>query len=491
MIFHRLILRLALLAPLTVFGAATSLTFNGKPLPAEQLFEPLPGETEWSDNVSLARSETSGPWTLTVTHAAGASLHPPQTTTTREGTLIVTGRGPARFGIELPDRRMLVFLDPPAALPPATAKILPSSAAATPDATDALQSLLDSASPGEIVLVPSGRFTISTIFLRPGVRLHLAAGATLLANLDPSRYPELLDFGGMKHALIVARAAHGASLTGPGEIDAQGHRFRRTQNTSRHPNLRLLAAMDSRDLTIEDVTLRDAFAWTGHFQNCQNLRIRRVAAIAEINFPGWNKNGAHITWNNADGLNPDGCRDALLEDLFLHTGDDAIAVKNMDANNRVENVTVRRAVIWTPVAALKLGTESRGDTMRHILFENIYIARSARAMALDIYDSALASDITFRNITIARCEQGLTLRSGKRTADQTGTGRTAAVTFENICFLTPDFPTSYLETPKASHTIGQLTVRNWNAAARTAATPSEGNLKNPELSSDLCWNFSP
>lgn len=489
-----MLLRLLLFAVAAPFACAASPfspVLDGKPLATERLFAPLPGEVEWSDNVSLARAEVSGSWTLTIPDAAGAILHPPQSSTTRDDALVVTGNNPARFGIELPDRRLLVFIDPPSAPNPTDAKSLPPSAASAPHATAALQALLDAAKPSETVLVPPGRFTIGTIFLRPGVCLHLARGATLVASLDASLYPELPNFGGMKHALVVARSAHGASLTGSGEIDAQGHRFRRTQTTSRHPGIRLLAALDTRDLTVEDVTLRDAYAWTGHFQNCQKLRVRSVAVLAEINFPGWNGRGAHVTWNNADGLNPDGCRDVLFEDLFLHTGDDGVAVKNMDAKNRVETVTVRRAVIWTPVAALKIGTESRGETMRGIHFENIYVAHAGRAMALDIFDCALASDITFRDITVARCEQGLTVRAGKRAADQTAAGRLADLTLENIRFLTPGFPPAYLETPHSTEPLGRINVRGWSAAGRPAADAAKANFRKLESAPELLWGTAP
>ena len=475
---------LALGAAFAVSSADLQLQLDGTPIPATRLFPPPEGGSEWSDTVLMARGQIDGPWEIALKPSGPATLHPPFASTEQQGILRIRGNGPARFGVEMPTQRLLVFLDPPEPPPPANAKQLTASAH---DATAALQALLDTAPPGGTVLVPPGRFTIGTIFLRPGVRLHLARGACLVASLDPGRYPELPNFGGMKYALLVAREAHGASLTGQGVIDAQGHRLRRMLTTGRHPGTRLLAAIDTRGLSLEGITLLDAFAWTGHFQNCEDLTVRNVAAVTEINTPGWNGKGAHHTWNNADGLNPDGCRNLLFEDLFLHTGDDAVAVKNMDAKNRVEQVTVRGAVIWTPVAALKVGTESRGESMRDLTFESIHVARAGRVLALDIFDTATASNIRFRNITIDRCDQSLLFRAGKRTAAQTSVGRIQGVSLEGIRFLRDTFPPGQFETPHTAEPLGLISVSGWSAGDHSAPTPAAGGLRGLDRAPDLRW----
>jgi polygalacturonase len=216
--------------------------------------------------------------------------------------------------------------------------------------------------------------------------------------------------------------------------------------------------------------------------------VRDVVVINEINQPGWHPKGAHVVWNNADGLNPDGCRRVVFEDLFLHTGDDAVAVKSMDPALNVSDVTVRRAIIWTPVAALKVGTESRGNTMSNIRFEDIHIARCGRALALDIFDRAVASDIVFRNLTIARAGQGLLFRAGKRSADQPGQGKIDGVLVENVSFH-DSLPASAMETPLSEGGIGRVDLRNWSGPNGPARDASSARITGTDLAGS--FNIQP
>ena len=437
-------------------------TLNSQPLDVRRLFSPAPGEKEWSDRVFLAVGEVAEAWTLLAPDATSLHAAQPLRSANDNGTLRIDGNTSSRFGLEHPSGLLIVLLHPPEAPVPPDAIRFESQSTGETDAarTARLQDLLDKASPGETIWIAPGEHTVGTLFLRPGVRLHLARAATLVASSDHALYPELPNFGGMNRAFIVAEEAHEASITGQGKIDALGHRFRRAQSTARHPGTRLLAARNTHGLLIEDTTLLDAYAWTGHFQNCVDLTVRRVAVINEINHPGWHPKGPHVTWNNADGLNPDGCRRVVFEDLLLHTGDDAVAVKAMNLENSVESIAVRRAVIWTPVAALKVGTESLCQSMQNIRFEDIHVARCGRTLALDIFDRAVASGIVFRNIQVLRAEQGFLFRAGKRSPSQMDAGRLDRVSVENIDFK-GTMPASDFETPHVEELIERVEIRDW------------------------------
>lgn len=458
-------------------AAPPHVEFNGASLEVRRLFAPASGEADWSDKVFLATAEDDGAWTAKVPGATAAHAAKGVTVTSADEA---TGKSDGRLGFDHPEGLVILLVQRPDPSPPDGSTVFDALDETDAARTMRLQELLDAAPPGGTVAVAPGAHRVGTIFLRPGVRLHLTRGAVLTASPDTLLYPELPNFGGMNRALIVAIEAHGASITGPGVIDGQGHRFRRNTTETRHPGTRLIAARDTKVLTIEDAVLIDSFAWAGHFQNCDNLTIRRASVINEINHPGWSPKGAHIVWNNADGLNPDGCRGVLFEDLLIHAGDDCVAVKSMDPALAPSDVTVRRSVLWTPVAALKVGTESRGETMRDIHFEDIHIARCGRAFALDIFDRARASDITFRDITVARADQGLLFRAGKRKADQPTAGSLDGVRIENIRFTDP-MPNSAFETPHVESQIGRVEIRNWSPATNAASVLMQGTDRVREL----------
>ena len=68
---------------------------------------------------------------------------------------------------------------------------------------------------------------------------------------------------------------------------------------------------DITDLTIRDVTLRDAAFWTLHMAGCRRVRIRDIRILND-------DRGA-----NNDGIDPDCCRNVVIVNCIVSTGDDA------------------------------------------------------------------------------------------------------------------------------------------------------------------------
>jgi polygalacturonase len=63
--------------------------------------------------------------------------------------------------------------------------------------------------------------------------------------------------------------------------------------------------------------MRDSPFWTLHPYDCKNVTIRNVTILAPVT-------GAP----NTDGIDPDSCEDMVIEDCYISTGDDAIAIKS-------------------------------------------------------------------------------------------------------------------------------------------------------------------
>ena len=132
---------------------------------------------------------------------------------------------------------------------------------------------------------------------------------------------------------------------------------------------------DITDLTIRDVTLRDAAFWTLHMAGCRRVRIRDIRILND-------DRGA-----NNDGIDPDCCQDVIISGCLIHTGDDAIVVKATGPMTRRYgpccNVTITNCVLHSRDSALKIGTETRGD-IRNITFGDGLGTACARARATTV-----------------------------------------------------------------------------------------------------------
>lgn len=263
--------------------------------------------------------------------------------------------------------------------------------------TTTLQKVLDQCAGregGGIVYVPPGRYLTGTLRVGSNTRLYLAGGAVLQAVDDPDAFPRDVGFKesggeGIHHShcrLLIFDRAKNSGLFGRGTLDANGDVLRNKHER----RVQVIDAHDCRDLAIEGVVLRDTASWTLHLLHCTGVRVSDVKILADWGVP------------NSDGVDPDSCRDVLIERLFSYTGDDSIAIKTTGNSGLLQdssNITIRDSVVMTKKTALKVGTETRAN-ISNVLFENIDVIGSSRGMAVWVRDGGTISNITYRNIRL-------------------------------------------------------------------------------------------
>lgn len=279
-----------------------------------------------------------------------------------------------------------------------------------------------SASGGGILALGPGVYETGTVRMQSGVYVFLDAGAVLQATLDleahpldaPGTWPEDLPrslIPGTRRRLIYFEGVEDSGLLGPGVVCGQGSEMRRL-----HPGpramMQLMRAVDSRRLRFETVTLRDSEFWNTHLLHCQDVVFSGVKVLNEIPPPGWDafhRPGSKSVWNNADGINPDSSQRITIEGCFFHTGDDCVPIKNTGCvGNRladIADITVRNCLMRTSTTALKIGTETRGERIGKVRFENIHIVETSRVIGLDLKDGAQAHDVAFSDIHVRRCNR--------------------------------------------------------------------------------------
>jgi polygalacturonase len=263
---------------------------------------------------------------------------------------------------------------------------------------------------GGRVVVPKGDHLTDPIRLRSRVELHVAAGATLRFTNDPARFPavftrwegvELMNYS----PLVYAFECEDVAVTGEGVLDGggddehwwpwkgetSGKRKDVTRNyegpapqlADRNELFRMgqegvpvgqrvfgpghflrpsfIEPYRCQNVLVEGVTIRNAPFWVVHPTLCTNVTVRGV------------KVDSHGP--NNDGVDPESCKDVLIEDCVFDTGDDCIALKsgrNADGrrvNVPVEDVVIRRCRMAAGHGGITIGSEMSGGA-RNVFAEN-------------------------------------------------------------------------------------------------------------------------
>lgn len=238
---------------------------------------------------------------------------------------------------------------------------------------------------GGRVLVPAGVWLTGPVHLRSRIELHLEKGAELRFSRDPAHYLPVVfqQRGGIRchnySPFIYARGCHDVALTGAGVLEGQGDAWwpwklaqpgmvdlfkanalrtpvaERVYGTPGH-GVRppFFQAIECRDVLVEGVTFRNSPSWTIHPVWCENVTVRGVTVT--------NPPHAH----NTDGIDPDGCRNVLIEHCLVDTGDDGICLKSgrepdaWEAGKPCENVVVRHCRVLSAHGGFVIGSETAG-----------------------------------------------------------------------------------------------------------------------------------
>ncbi len=288
-----------------------------------------------------------------------------------------------------------------------------------PKATEAIQAAIDQAAAlgGGTVLINITAVTGSLV-MKSNVRLMIAEGAKLLASTDLSDFPEHIcrrvtvqdTHMGMNQALIFAEGCENICLCGPGEIDGRGTQDNFPGGETQHgtPGRPFLIRMvDCKGVHVHDITLRNAACWMENYFNCDNVLLERLTVRNQANY-------------NNDGIDIDGCRDVVIRDCDVTSGDDALCFKGASERN-TERVLVENCKLYSSCNALKVGTDTQGD-FRRVFVRNCQIggvAEDARGIkhpcsdsgiSLEMVDGGTLEDFVLTGIDIQRAWSPLFMR---------------------------------------------------------------------------------
>ena len=287
--------------------------------------------------------------------------------------------------------------------------------------TKAIQKAIDACSKagGGRVVVPAGNYKIGSIRLKSNVHLHLEHGATLYGSTKIEDYvPYATDFKSLRTQGTTVQLVYGDKvenvvIDGYGTIDGCGRYF--ISNRGHDEGItrpHLLRFVQSKNVVVRDITIRNSGCWMQHYLACDHVRIDGVTIF--------NRN--HL---NNDGLDLDGCHDVIVSNCFVDSDDDGIVLKSTSPR-LCENITISNCVISTHCNAVKMGTETTGG-FRNININNIVIKPSANqeekfcgqwlgisAIALEIVDGGTMENINISNFTVEGTQAPIFVRLANR-----------------------------------------------------------------------------
>jgi polygalacturonase len=271
--------------------------------------------------------------------------------------------------------------------------------------TAAIQKAIDTAADqgGGTVHFPPGTYLTGTLRLRSNVTLHLDTGATLLGSTDLDDYPHIrprirsYTDNYVTQSILYGEDIENVAIVGRGTIDGQGASFKSRTYENRPYMIRLV---NSRDILVENVTIRNSAMWVQHYLACDNVTVRGINVHSRVN-------------RNNDMLDIDSCHNVRISDCYGESDDDAITLKST-TDRACENISITNCVVSSKCNGIKMGTESNGG-FKNISISNCTVFKTGLAgVALEIVDGGTMDGVTISNISMRGVRVPIFLRLGNR-----------------------------------------------------------------------------
>ncbi|OUZ99446.1 Glycoside hydrolase [Macleaya cordata] len=264
---------------------------------------------------------------------------------------------------------------------------------------------------GSQLNIPKGRWVTGSFNLTSNFTLFLEFGAVILGSQNPEEWPVIEPLpsygrgrerlGGRHISLIHGDSLSNVVITGEnGTIDGQGRMWWELwwNRTLEHTRGHLLELMNSHNILISNLTFVNSPFWTIHPVYCSNVVIKGMTILAPLNSP------------NTDGIDPDSSMHVCIEDCYIESGDDLVAVKSgwdqygMTMARPSSNIVVRRVSGTTPTCSgVGIGSEMSGG-ISNVVVENLHVQNSAAGVRVktDTGRGGYIANITITNITMDR-----------------------------------------------------------------------------------------
>uniref|UniRef100_A0A0D9VEE5 Pectate lyase superfamily protein domain-containing protein n=1 Tax=Leersia perrieri TaxID=77586 RepID=A0A0D9VEE5_9ORYZ len=262
---------------------------------------------------------------------------------------------------------------------------------------------------GTTLLVPAGTWLTGSFNLTSHMTLFLARGADTRSwplveplpsygrgrELPGARYNSFIHGDGLRDVVITGDK---------GVIDGQGdvwwNMWRR--RTLQHTRPNLLEFMHSSGIHISNIVLKNSPFWNIHPVYCDNVVITNMIIVAPHDSP------------NTDGVDPDSSTNVCIEDSYISTGDDLVAIKSgwdeygIAYNRPSSGITIRRVRGSSPFSGIAIGSEASGG-VSNVLVEDCNIFNSGYGIHIktNVGRGGYIRNVTINNVRMNNIRNGL------------------------------------------------------------------------------------
>lgn len=257
---------------------------------------------------------------------------------------------------------------------------------------------------GATVRFPApGKYLIGQTNVTSNMTLFVEKGATIVGSPRKQDYPRGVPVYGRDpeyKPLIFSEGTVNVKILGSnGTIDgngwAGGWYNERWKLKGWQKGPMMIGMSHVTGLEIANLTLRDGARWHVHPVWCKNVHVHDIHVFAP------KQHGGHPLGGN-DGIDPDSCRNVLIEDVYVDTGDDAISIKAVGPGPCTD-VRIRRATLISRNFAV--GEHTTGG-ISNILLEDSRIGddqgSSAWGIKFKVPGTGIVENITLRRLTLGR-----------------------------------------------------------------------------------------
>ena len=282
------------------------------------------------------------------------------------------------------------------------------------NARAAIQKAIDACAKkgGGTVYLPPGEYTSGTLHLRSHVRFYVASGATLFASeADPDYDTDGLLFGeDLENITIEGRGVINGQAKYDWRMNVIDDGYIRDNQKSAEaagvPLMRsfpkgmgvrkiyphMIKLLRCKDVRIAGISIIDSPSWTIYPYACERLRIDGIYVHTDQKLGVW-----------ADGIDPDGCKDVIIANSVIETGDDAIVFYSSAASGfapkACENITITNCRLSSSSSAIKF-CDGNSVAVRNVTIDNVVITHSNRGIAFMVYDGGVVENVVISNVVV-------------------------------------------------------------------------------------------
>jgi hypothetical protein len=154
----------------------------------------------------------------------------------------------------------------------------------------------------------------------------------------------------------------------------------------------MIKLLRCKDVRIAGLSILNSPSWTLYPYACERLTIDGIYIYTSQKYGVW-----------TDGIDPDGCKDVIIANSVIETGDDAIVFYSSSASGgppkACENITITNCRLSSSSSAIKF-CDGNSVAVRNVTINNCVITHSNRGIAFMVYDGGVVENVVIANVVV-------------------------------------------------------------------------------------------